>query len=151
MSVTLAWRRTFPQTPNHLWNRLLKDVWQQGRGFPARPEVTDLGDENGIGCTRRFSTVPGTHLVERIEDGQPPHAFTYRVVNPGWRTFPVRWHRGNVTLAPNDLGGTDLDWIVTFEPLPLARWFTVGFTHIVIGGYLRYLDGSHSKHWRRPS
>lgn len=122
---------------------ILERLWRDGGGFGPRPITDDPGNDHGVGFTRRIRTGVGPDLVERIDDGDWPTAFTYRVVNPGWRTFPVRWHRGEVRLTPEESGVTGpittVTWTVRFEPLPAARLPATLLTLAVIARYLRVL------------
>jgi hypothetical protein len=94
------------------------------------------GDEHGIGATRAIRILPGVELIERVTDGTWPSSFRYRVDNPGWTTFPVRWHRGEVAFGPDVEGTVELTWSVRFEPLPGARLPATWLTRGVIGRYL---------------
>jgi len=138
--VELRWTRHLPGPPERVWNVILERLWRDGAGMPPRPRMLDDGDADGIGATRAIRILPGVELVERISAGRWPSTFDYQVVNPGWTTYPVRWHRGVVTLDADPAGGVALTWSVTFEPLPgaglLVRWMTRG----VIGRYLMVLE-----------
>jgi hypothetical protein len=98
------------------------------------------GDQHGIGATRAIRTGPGVDLIERVTDGRWPEAFRYRVDNPGWRTYPARWHRGEVSFAPDGSGGVELTWSVAVEPLPGMRLPVRWMTRLVIGRYLAELE-----------
>ena len=108
--------------------------------MPPRPRIVDEGDAHGIGCTRHIPIAPGTVLIERIEEGAWPDRFTYRVVNPSWRTFPVKRHRGDVRFEAVGPARTRLTWDVTFVPLFGGRLPALLLTRWVIGRYLRSLS-----------
>lgn len=136
-------------TPEQAWGIFLERLWKQGGGFGPRPRIVDAGNEDGIGCTRRIDVGLGAFLLERIESGEAPTWLQYRVVNPSWRTYPVRWHRGDIRFdpavadrdaAPGGDDATIVRWHVSAEPLPgagpLIRWLT----RSVMSRYLAELE-----------
>jgi hypothetical protein len=138
--VELVWTRRLPAPPERVWAEIVDRLWRDGAGMPPRPRMTDDGDAHGIGATRAIRILPGVELVERITAGRWPSTFAYQVVNPGWTTFPARWHQGTVALDPTPAGGTEVQWSVTFEPLPGARLLASWLTRAVIGRYLKVLQ-----------
>ena len=116
-----------------------------GKALPAEPEVAwrfvtepELinrwslaqvrADDDGRTVAIRVGPLTW-HVHERIEVADPPRRLVYRV-DPG---FPVRRHRGELTLCPR-AAGTDLTWAVDFDLVaPGAAW-PIGF---VLGSQLR--------------
>jgi hypothetical protein len=110
-------------------------AWQGGAGFGPTPTIVDPGDEHGVGCLRMIA-VPGAHpLRELIEEGTFPRRLTYRVLDPGWPSYPVRWHRGTITFDPRPNNGTCVTWTVTFDPLVVGRWPATWLTQAVMRRY----------------
>ena len=138
--VELVWSQRLPAPPERVWAEIVDRLWRDGAGMPPRPRMLDDGDAHGIGATRAIRLLPGVELVERITAGRWPSTFDYQVVNPGWTTYPVRWHRGEVSLDPDPDGGTALSWSVAFDPLPGARLPASWMTRAVIGRYLTVLE-----------
>ena len=69
-------------------------------------------------------------------------------MNPSWRTYPVRRHRGEIrfepatsaaSASPDDPHGTIVHWRVTAEPLPGAGLLVRGLTRLVMSRYLAQL------------
>lgn len=150
-SIVLERSARIRATPEQAWSFFLERLWKQGGGFGPRPQIEALGDDDGIGCTRRIPVGFGAALRERIEAGEAPTWLHYRVVNPSWRTYPVRRHRGEIRFepatsaareAPDDTHGTIVHWRVTAEPLPGAGLLVHGLTRLVMSRYLAQLAGA---------
>ena len=48
---------------------------------------------------------------------------TYKVLNPGWLTWPVSDHEGQITFFGNHLGGSEMEWTVEWTPWTLPSIF----------------------------
>lgn len=153
----LTWSRHVATPPEDTWARFFEDLWVAGAGFGPRPVIEEAGDTHGAGCTRRIG-VGARGVRERITATEHPHRLEYRVVNPSWTTFPVDHHRGVVTFAATEGGGTEVRWRVELVPKRGAGLLVVAATRFVIGRYLdaltracgSVLSRSRSRRSRRP-
>lgn len=138
-AVTVVRSFDLPRPPAWAWEAFVRLAWDGGAGFGPKPVVVDGGDRHGIG-RRRHIPIPGRRpLVEQIDEGAHPHWLSYRVVDPGWPTFPVQWHRGTIAFDATNDGATTLTWTVEFVPLPRGRWIAVTLTRLVMRRYARCL------------
>ncbi len=92
------------------------------------PLILNRGDDiTGVGF--EIMRIPPFGLREGILDCQVLQVnknpellvwnMTYQVLNPGWLTWPVESHIGNVCFSPDSKGnGCVMDWTVKWNPLP---------------------------------
>ncbi|HVP27682.1 MAG TPA: SRPBCC family protein [Myxococcota bacterium] len=104
--------RRIGASPARVWS-ILSDHEGMRSWMPVREVVRrrpGAPDPNGVGAVR---TIRGMGLVieERITEFEPPARLVYELTEGA----PIRDHRGEVTLAPED-GGTRVRWRVRFRP-----------------------------------
>ena len=106
----MAWR--------HLIEPELINRWSQARVEPRHVEAGLPARERRVAI--RFGPL-AWHLDEVIETAEAPSRLVYRVTP----RFPVRRHRGEVTLAAHD-GATQVRWEVDFDLFPPGVAVPVG-------------------------
>jgi uncharacterized protein YndB with AHSA1/START domain len=106
----VAWR--------HLTEPELINRWSQARVEPRHVEGGPAAGERRVAI--RLGPL-AWHVDEVIEIAEAPSRLVYRVTP----RFPVRRHRGEVTLAAHD-GTTQLRWKVDFDLFPPGVAVPVG-------------------------
>lgn len=171
-AVVYSHRRTFTRrlaegtTPMQAFERCLKGWRQDNLGlawYIPKPTIVSHGDETtGVG----FEVVrrpPLGGMVERIidykcipssgekEEGKDHEGeieaivMTYKVVNPGPCTCPVKDHLGTIRFqAESSSEGatttTAVDWTVEWIPLPVLGLIVPAITRYVIGTAVNYIE-----------
>lgn len=122
---SLQYDRKLPSlTASEAYRRLLKGWRVDNLGLPLipHPKIIEFGDpETGVGFILERDPPPGG-LREGIVDGKcdgETCEMVYKVLNPGWTTFPLEAHRGTVTFH-NDTEGCSMQWKVEWTPLSLT-------------------------------
>ncbi len=84
----------------HEWSFLTRTVLER----------TGAPHPDGVGALRHFSSF-GIGSREEVVAWNPPTHLAYKIV----RGFPVRNYRADLTLAPDDRGGTLITWSGTYD------------------------------------
>lgn len=124
--VTKVYRRTLPPgiSLNKAYDEWLQYTWIDGGGLSVGkpPIIRERGDlVTGQGLLRE---IPPIGIQEKILAAERPSAVTYRVVNPGWTTYQVHWHKGSVKWTK---GATDAEGIVVEWSISVVPWFGFGW------------------------
>jgi len=99
--VEVVWERVSDHRGMRRWLVPGMNVRLQWEGEPA---------PNGKGAVRVIEGA-GVRAVEEIVEFEAPHRMVYEVLSG----FPIKDHRGEITLEPED-GTTLLVWAVRFKP-----------------------------------
>ncbi len=103
---TLSFLARYPVPPEILWG-VVTDHEGMGRWLPANVKVI-TATPDGVGTVRRVGVGP-LSIDEEIVVLEPPRRMVYRIV----RGLPLRYHRGEVRVAPFGDGGSELAWDIT--------------------------------------
>lgn len=104
---TLSFLARYDVPPEILWG-VVTDHEGMGRWMGARTHVIASPPDGGQGTVRRMKAGPFT-IDEEVILYDPPRRMAYRMV----RGLPLRYHRGEVRIAPWGDGGSELSWEIT--------------------------------------
>ena len=147
-------------SPSEAYQRCLLG-WRRDnfRLFLLPPIVLSRGDETtGVGF--QLCRIPPAGLCEEIIDCETTTTTTtsrsaavagkntktaatrmtmhYRVSNPGWFTFPVSKHRGQIDFVQEG-NDTRVDWQVFWTPYPQCEKLTQVFVKLIIDQCVAYV------------
>jgi len=124
--VTNIYRRTLPPgvSINEAYDEWLKYTWIEGGGLALGPPPIIREQGNPVTGEGLLREIPPIGIQEKILTADRPSAVTYRVMNPGWTTFQVHWHRGSVKWTE---GATDADDILVEWSVSVVPWFGFGW------------------------
>lgn len=137
--------QSYDASVEELWTKWLDYAWIQNAGLKMRIKIEDKGDKYGKGCTRFVPFYKNWGIREGITSVDYPKKLYYKVMNPGWTTFPVNVHKGTVRFISNNNKNNDdknhsyIKWAVEFTPKPIFRLFIKGFLQSMIKKYLKRL------------
>lgn len=134
-------RRTIPdKSPAQAYKKCLQGWREENFNLPLNPPfILHQGDQiTGKGF--ELMRIPPFGLREAIIDHEhgPQLVMIYKVMNPGWFTYPVVEHQGKVTFIPKN-EGTELDWNIQWTPLPHCGWVTQFFTELVVNKCVEFV------------
>ena len=108
-------------------------IWENGGGLPVPPPLMLPSGKSGGGgdvLMERLQVPPFLReaLLRVVDDSDGRGcAAEYRVLNPGYLTYPVHNHLGRISIH-EAMSGVEACWLVLVRPLPgcapLVRWFT---------------------------
>jgi hypothetical protein len=103
--------------------------WYIPKPFVVKPGDPDTG--MGLIITR----IPPLALQESIiacvrNEGNTELTIEYKVLNPGWLTFPVSEHHGCIRFYLDESNTSNLEWTVKWTPLPLP-FFRESFDNVL--------------------
>lgn len=104
---TLSFLARYPVPPEILWG-IVTDHEGMSRWLGADVRVVAASAEGGVGTVRRISAGP-LRIDEEVVAWDPPRRMVYRIV----RGLPLRYHRGEVRVAPWGDGESELAWEIT--------------------------------------
>ena len=124
--VELVWERVSDHRGMRRWLVPGMSVRLQREGEPA---------PNGKGAVRVIEG-KGVRAVEEIVEFEPPNRMVYQVLSG----FPIKQHRGEITLEPGE-GTTLLVWTVRFKPqYPGTGWLLSWIVRRVFSRGLKRLE-----------
>lgn len=107
-----------------VWERLADGAtWKDWAWFPSSSlEREGVPAPDGVGAIRRFGVGPiGSR--EEVVAFEPPTHLAYVLLSG----LPLRDYRSEVTLTPTDDGGTDIEWVSSFDSPSWAAGFWAAF------------------------
>jgi len=134
-----------PQTALDAW---LECVWARGEGLPLPPPLHLERRADGR-VIERMVLPPGLReKVVSMQEAPEENAagagggdtrsgaacLDYRVLNPGWLTYPVHAHRGTVRFRRDaEADALEMRWIVAVRPYRGCGPLVKAFTSLIIG------------------
>lgn len=126
-----------------VFQRCLNGWREDNFQLPLNPPIVLRRGDHETGKGFELIRIPPFGLREAIVDNVkgPDGTLTmvYRVMNPGWLTFPVSKHEGEIVFSPTDNGGTELVWNIHWTPLPFCGGITQFFTELIINQCVKFV------------
>lgn len=106
-TATLSFLARYPVPPEILW-QVVTDHEGMSRWAGVPVSIIAAPPDRGVGTVRRVKVGP-LRLDEEVVALDPPRRMIYRMT----RGLPLRYHRGEVRVAPFGEDGSELTWEIT--------------------------------------
>jgi uncharacterized protein YndB with AHSA1/START domain len=104
---TLSFVARFDVSPEALWAVII-DHEGMSDWLDAKIRVIAGRGDGGVGTVRRIQLGP-LSIDEEVTLADAPRLLVYRII----RGLPLRFHKGEMRVAPHGDGGSELSWTIT--------------------------------------